>query len=119
MRNKRLLGFVLAILAGLVLGLAYGWWIQPPEPRNADLADLRGDYKADMVLMVAEVYTVDQDLEAARAWLTKLGSGDPNVLVKEALIMAQQMDYSEVEMGDITALLSALENPNQAGAVTP
>lgn len=119
MGNKRLLGFVLAILVGLVLGLAYGWWIQPPEPRNAAIADLRGDYKADMVLMVAEVYAVDQDMDLARARLMELGPTDLNALVKEAMIMAQQMEYSPAEIDAITALQVALGNPAQSQAMTP
>jgi outer membrane PBP1 activator LpoA protein len=119
MRKNRLRGFILAILGGLLLGLAYGWLINPGEARHSTLADLRGDYKADTVLMVAEVYAVDQDIEAAQARLAKLAPTDINGFVKEALIMAQQMDYSEAEMGAITSLQMALNEPGALETGTP
>ncbi len=119
MRKNRLRGFVLTILAGLLLGLAYGWLINPAETRRSTLADLRGDYKADAVLMVAEIYAVDQDVDAAHSRLTNLAPTDINAFVKEALIMAQQMDYSEAEMGAIISLQMALNEPGALGTGTP
>ena len=119
MRKNRLLGFILAILAGLALGLVYGWLINPVEARHSSLADLRGDYKADAVLMVAEIYAVDQDIDMARARLSALAPTDINGFVKEALIMAQQMGYSEAEMGAINSLQIGLNQPGAQETRSP
>jgi hypothetical protein len=83
MKRGRLFGFLLMILLGLSVGLVYGWVINPPEVKNTTLSALRGDYKADYVLMVAESFSVDQDSTAALKSLKYLNPSDPiQVVVK-------------------------------------
>jgi hypothetical protein len=116
MKNKRRNGFLLAILAGLILGLVYGWFINPPGAKNTTLASLRSDYQADYALMVAENFAVDQDVFSATAMLEKISPNDPNTSIRQAMITGQQLGYSEREM----QLLSDLESSLSASSgVTP
>ena len=108
MKNKRLTGFVIAIVIGLALGLVYGWFINPPAPRNTSLESLRGDYQADYVLMVAERYAVDQDGLSAAASLRQIAPTNPADAVRQARILGQQLGYSERELQDLAVLESAL-----------
>lgn len=73
---------VLWIGAGLVLGVSVGlylgWAVWPPEFTNTDPAILREDYKRDYAVMIAQAYTVDGDLDAARRRLYSLGEPEPD-----------------------------------------
>lgn len=106
--NKRMLGFIAAILAGLTVGLVAGWLLKPATARDANLASLRGDYRADYVLMVAEQYAADQNTLAAEDRLRDLSARDPLESVKEAMVTAQQLGYSEYEMKLLSTLDQAL-----------
>ncbi len=108
MKKRRLLGFSLAILAGLLLGLVYGWFINPPGARNTTLDSLRSDYQADYVLMVAERYAVDRDAAAALVFLEKIAPRDPYGSVRLAMVTGQQLGYSAGEMQALTDLENAL-----------
>jgi hypothetical protein len=35
-KNRRIIGFVLAIFLGALAGLLYGWLVNPPAPNNAE-----------------------------------------------------------------------------------
>jgi hypothetical protein len=112
MRNKRLVGFTFAILVGLVLGLMYGWYLKPPAAKNTTLDSLRSDYQADYVLMVAERYSVDRDGLTAAALLRDLSPSDPLASIDQALILGDQLGYSQHDLQLITTLQSALNSPN-------
>ena len=60
--------------------------------RRPRLADLRTDYRTDLVLMSAELYAADGDLAAASARLNTL---DPHTAalrqVQEAILTSQQI----------------------------
>jgi len=103
--NKRMLGFIGAILAGLAAGLVLGWILKPASAKDASLSSLRGDYQADYVLMVAEKYAADQDALMAEALLRQLSPKTPLETIQQALVMAQQLSYSDREK----QLLATLE----------
>lgn len=118
--NKRLTGFVIAILVGLIAGLAYGWFVNPPPARNAALDTLRSDYQADYALMVAEKYAVDGDELSAAALLRQLSPDDPFVTVKSAIILGEQLGYSNHELLLLEALQAGISaGPNEPAEVTP
>ena len=114
MKNKRLTGFMLAILLGLVLGLVYGWVLNPADAKNTRLSSLRSDYQADYVLMVAEKFTVDQDALSAVNLLRSISPADPYAAIRQALILGQQLEYSERELQTISALEAALTTAGEA-----
>jgi hypothetical protein len=116
MQNKRQIGFVIAILVGLFAGLVIGWLVNPLPVRNSTLDSLRGDYQADYVLMVAEKFSTDQDALTADALLRKIAPSNPAASIKQALILGQQLGYSEREMQLISLLEAALSAPASEGA---
>jgi hypothetical protein len=92
-----MIGFILAIALGLSAGLMYGWWVAPAQPRNTLLSSLRPDYKADLVLMVAEAYPATTDLPGAITILRQINQ-NPLKAVDEALVNAQQYNYPTAEL---------------------
>ncbi len=114
MKNKRLTGFIFAILVGLVLGLVYGWFVNPPQAKNAKLDQLRSDYQADYVLMVAEKFSVDQDNLTAAALLRNLSPDNPLISIRQAQITGQQLGYSEREMQVLSDMEDALVSSSSA-----
>lgn len=104
MKKRRMIGFVLAIILGAFAGLMYGWLINPPAAKNTDLSSLRGDYQADYVLMVAHAYPETSDVPAALEKLKELNPKDPVGAVQSALLMAQQLGYSDVDLRALAGL---------------
>jgi hypothetical protein len=103
--------FLIAILIGLGLGLAYGWFISPIRFADNTPDTLRVDYKTDYVLMVAEAYQNEQDPGLAARRLAALGEKPPLILIDEALEFAQKAGYSEPDIARMQALISALQSP--------
>ena len=106
-RRKRWFRFFLAIAAGLGLALLYGWVINPVEYVDTAPATLRQDYKTDFVLMVAEGYHLDGNLDAARQYLALLGD-DPEATVAQAIQYAEELGYSPPDLYLMRDLLTAL-----------
>jgi hypothetical protein len=104
LKKKRTIGFLLAIVLGLAAALVYGWVIAPAGPKNTALASLRADYKADYVLMVAEAYPNQSDTLAAIEMLRQLNQNDPLKAVDQALVMAQQLNYTQTDLKQMVDL---------------
>jgi len=79
---------VIALLAGLGLGLAYSWKISPVTYVDASPAILRADFKDQYRIVIAASYTSTHDLTRARARLELLGETNP---VNELSAQAQRM----------------------------
>lgn len=115
MRSWRILGFGLAIVTGLAMGLLAGWLLFPSAAETASPTSLRADYKADLVLMTAEVFARDADLAAAIDRLRQWDGADPLRTVQSAIVTAQQMEYAPPDVQILAHLYSAL----QAGTPVP
>jgi hypothetical protein len=110
---KRWFRFFLAILVGAGLGLFYAWVINPVEYVNTSPNTLRVDYKTDYVLMVAEAFHEDGDLNLAVQRLASLGETPPQELVSQAVTFAQKVGYTDTDVALLQALLKALPgNPS-------
>ena len=72
-------------MAGIALGLAYGWILDPLRLSDTTPASLRADYRTDYVLMVAEAYHAQQDSEVARRQLAVFGGQSPAAICGQAL----------------------------------
>jgi hypothetical protein len=115
-KQTRLAGFIVSILIGIILGLIYGWVINPAGVKNTTLSSMRTDFKADYVVMVSEIYAADHDLNAVKSYLNEITQGE-NVIttVQEALLVGQQFGYSNREMRAMADLEIALTNALKEG----
>jgi len=117
MRNKRIVLFFIMIAFGVGLGLLYGWIINPIRQVNTSGDMLRDDYKADYVLMVAEIYAADGGLDEAIERLTFLGDLPPGQQVIQALSNARVLGYPSGDLDRLEHLSSALRaHPTPAGS---
>jgi len=117
---SRWLRFLIVILLGIALGLIYGWVIDPVDYVDTPPNTLRADYKADYVLMVAEIYGVDRDAEMAVRRLTYLGDPSPVDSVQNAMIFAVDAGYAANDLRllrDLSDAMAPLAQP--AGGSTP
>ena len=105
----RWIRFLIAILVGLAIGLAYGWLISPVRYIDTSPNTLRIDYKTDYVLMVSEAYQSDKDLDQAIRRLAQLGATSPVELVAQAIQFAQKTHYTEVDVTRMQALMSGIQ----------
>jgi hypothetical protein len=109
MRNIRFFLFILSILVGAGAGIAYGWIINPPPYANLSPDTLRYDYKADYVLMVAEIYHKDNNLPQALRRLSSLGDLPPARIVNQALLSARDLQYDPADLDTMGKLAQALQ----------
>ena len=108
MRTKRVILFFVMIAAGLGLGLLYGWIINPVEYVNTAGDSLRADYQADYVLMVAETYAADGNLDRAVQQLRLLGSQPAGQIASEGLSTANALGYAAEDIALLNQLARAL-----------
>jgi hypothetical protein len=116
----RWIRFLIAIALGLGFGLAYGWFLSPARSTGTSMDTLRIDYRTDVVLMIAEAYQNDQDLELAVRRLAIIGSNPPETMTEESIQFARKAGYTEPDISRIQSLLSALQTqPPPPGIPTP
>jgi hypothetical protein len=102
--------FFIAVLLGILAGMYYGWVINPVEYVDTAPDSLRIDYKTDYVLMVAEVYGGEGDLDLAVRRLALLGDTPPTEMVVEAMLYAVENGYGEYDLALMQALADALQS---------
>jgi hypothetical protein len=118
MRVKRVILFILAIAAGIAGGIAYGWMANPVKYVDTPLYTLRNDYKADYVLMAAEAYQTERDIEAVVRDLELL-QDDPVRLVQQAVVIGQDLGYSSQDINVLGELLQELQSLTPDSGETP
>jgi hypothetical protein len=116
---RRIVSFILAILVGTAAGLAYGWLISPGRNSNLQADVLRIDYKADYVLMAAESYAGDKDIQTAAKRLAPLGVDTPASIAQQAVVWATKNGYAQTDLKLMTDLTAALKSPAPAKQATP
>ncbi|MBI3242440.1 MAG: hypothetical protein HYZ49_09120 [Chloroflexi bacterium] len=104
------------LLGGLLLGFAagvlYTWVLNPVKYVDVSPDTLRADHKADFVLMIAQAYALDSNLDLARARLATLNLANPGQFVADTA--AQQAAGASLDdLRALNALATAL------GAVPP
>jgi len=105
---SRWVRFLIVIIIGVALGLLYGWVVDPVDYVDTTPNTLRSDYKADYVLMVAEIYSADGDAEMAVLRLTYLGDPSPVLSVQNAMIFAVDAGYAADDLRLLRDLSDAL-----------
>jgi hypothetical protein len=86
---SRWIRFLIVLTIGLAAGLFYAWRINPVRYVDTAPDTLRQDYKTDYVLMAAEIYHADGNLDAAVQRLALLSDQSPVQIVDTALSYAR------------------------------
>jgi hypothetical protein len=109
--------FLTAIAVGLAAGLVYGWIISPVEYVDTTPGSLRADYRTDCVLMAAEIYHADGNLDQAARRLAILGSDSSANIAAQALAYGLQNKFPEDDLRLLQELAAALQTgqPDSAG----
>lgn len=107
--RPRWIFIVLALLAGIGLGLAYGWFVDPVDYFDLTPDTLRSDYKADYVLMVAEAYRSEQDPGLAARRLAVFGSQSPSDIAEGGLQYARANSFADTDIVQMQELVTALQ----------
>ena len=100
---------ILALLAGIAIGIVYGWYIDPVDYFDLTPDTLRADYKADYVLMTAEAYQAEQDPGLAARRLAIFGTKSPSAIAADGLAYARSNGFSDTEIVLIQELVTALQ----------
>jgi hypothetical protein len=113
--------FLLTIAIGAAAGLYYGWVVNPIRYVDAAPAVLRADYKADYVLMTAEAYRADGDMDLALERLALLGGASPAESVALATVFAVKAGYGEADLALMQSLADAIHaaDPPQERSWSP
>ena len=109
MSSSNIIKMIVAFAIGIVLGLIYGWVIDPIEYVDVTPNILREDYRADYVLMTAEAYQNDFDSEAAARRLAIFGSESPAIITANALDYANRNNFTQAEIQSLQSLLTAMQ----------
>ena len=105
---RKLLFTLIALAAGIGLGLLAGWYVWPVTYTESAPGRLRQDWKDEAIWMAAQAFAYDRDLEAARARLQPLGSGDPGSLVLERADKAIDQNLPTLHITHLVRLAAAL-----------
>jgi hypothetical protein len=106
---SRWLRFFIFLILGLAAGLLYGWVINPLRYVDTSPEYLSADYQTDYVLMVAEVYAAERDLETATRFLSRFSPQPPAAVVSAALDDARSIGYAPADLRQIESLWAALQ----------
>jgi hypothetical protein len=105
------LSAILALLAGLGLGLAYAWLSPPLRVIDSNPLALRGDFKDQFRSAIAAAYAATGNLPRSEARLSLLGDADAvQALNSQAQRMIASGEFTQADQ--LAALAMALENEN-------
>jgi hypothetical protein len=107
---KRWLLFLLSIAAGVAIGLLIGRVLLPVQYENTPLTSLAPEYNTDYVLLVAEAFVLEKDPQAASARLAQLSSQPVLEVVRQAILFAEQVGYTNQDLERLRSLQTSLEN---------
>ncbi len=108
---------VLALLAGLGLGLVYSWVISPTRIVDAQPSVLRVDFKDEYRAVIAAAYHATGNLPRAQARLSLLGDANPiealNAQAQRMLASGERYEHAD----QVAALALALEDKHSSAPV--
>jgi hypothetical protein len=109
MKSNRRLFILLSLIAGIAIGLTYGWVLDPVDYFDLTPDTLRADYKADYVLMVAEAYHANPDPALAARQLAVFGAGSPSSIAAQGLDYARTHGFDDLDVSLMQELVTALQ----------
>jgi hypothetical protein len=117
--RARFIPLLVGLLLGGVIALLYGWLVRPVEYVDTSPDSLRIDFRTDYILMVAETYDGEDDLNLAQFRLAALGPQPPDQYVTEAIDYALEQSFGRRDLELLNALaidLRSLPRPGEIGA---
>ena len=93
-KTRVVLGLAIGLLAGLILG----WLLLPLEYVDTDPSSLRADFRTDFVLMTAESYAGEGDIEHAQIRLAVLGPQPALEIVSDAIAYAELHEFGQSDL---------------------
>lgn len=97
------------LVLGVVLGLAYGWWIDPVDWENATPDLLRPDLRADYLRMAIDSYSVNKDVDLAVERYERL---EPFAQETLRAVGANPGEVSTTAIQNFSAVIEIFENPD-------
>ena len=108
--NSTTFRLITGLIIGLVVGLIYGWILRPVEYVDTAPDSLREDYRTDYVLMVAEAYAGDGDLDLAQIRLAAIGPQPHVEIVVEAIDYALKQEFGRPDLEALNRLAIQLRS---------
>ena len=108
-----LIAIVLGLAVGIGIGLTVGW-IFPLTTVKTLPSSLSLDWQGDWILMTAQAFSLDGDLDLAKQRLTLLGTGDLGKRVAQRGEQAMTEGLPPNYIGALARLAAALEVRTEA-----
>jgi len=118
-KMNRFLLLGLGTIAGVLLGVWYGWSVSPITYTETSPDELRPEFRADYVLMVAETYSSDHDLGQAAVKLSRLGQDDLTGLVRQVAQAYEAAGYPQEDRDRLNALADDLARYSTLPSAAP
>ncbi len=108
MTRTAALNFIAGIVIGVALGLLYSWQVDPVKYTDTAPDSLHADHKTDYVVMIAQAYVADGNLELARTRLATLNLSNPGQYVANLTTFEIQRGAPLDDLRALSALAAAL-----------
>ncbi len=105
--RRALVTIILGLAVGASIGLTVGWIAPINSPQTAPSV-LSAKWQSDWVLMTAQAYSLDGDLNLARQRLALLGEGDAGAQVARRGEQALDEGLPPAYVGTLARLAAAL-----------
>ncbi len=96
------------------MGLLFGWVRNAQQIQDTELASLRADYQTDYILMVAETYLSNNDLNWAEQQILLLETNSALRSVQQAVITAEKLGYHHLDVEKLGKLAGAFQTSPEA-----
>jgi hypothetical protein len=116
---KRFVLLLVGTVVGVLAGVWYGWSVSPVTYTEISPDQLRTEFQADYVLMVAETYAVDHDLGEAAVRLSRLGQADLAGLVRRIADAYEAAGFPEADCTLLLNLAHDLEHSSTLPTAAP
>jgi outer membrane biosynthesis protein TonB len=113
----------IGMLCGLLFGLVIGY-LWPVHYSDVDVSDLQAKYREDYIIMVADAFALDGDVDKARERLSRLNVPNPEQLVSALADRYVEEGRDPEEIERLVRLADALGVSTESmlhkiGAITP
>ena len=105
---RKIIFTLIALAAGIGLGLLIGWYVWPVTYTEAAPTRMRQDWKDEAVWLAAQAFAYDRDLEAAQDRLRPLGAEDLGPLVLDRVEQAIEQNLARQQIAHLARLAAAL-----------